>query len=179
MKRLVVGSFLFLFFGASFAQRVVQIEFDGLKKTKPEYLYQFVDLQVGDALDSAVLYANKQRLANLEMFSDVNFLVERTNEGYRITFAFTELYTFLPIFSFGGIEENFWVQVGATEVNLGGRGNKLTTYYQYYDRSSFAAHLTLNRIKQRPWGANFNLIKWSTLEPLFFADEVVQYPILP
>lgn len=158
-----------------FSQEVSAIHYDGLKKTKQAYVDQFVTFQVGEIFDPIKLEASRQQLVNREMFGDVQFETKETEAGMEVTFKFEELYTLLPIFSFGGIEENFWIQVGASEVNLGGKGNKLTTYYQYYDRSSFAAHFTFDRIKQSPWGMNLNLIKWSTLEPLFFADQTVEY----
>lgn len=158
-----------------YSQEVVGIQYEGIKKTKPEYIDQFITFRTGERLDSAQLQVTRQQLVNLEMFSDVKFQVREVSNGVEVMYSFQELYTLLPIFSFGGIEENFWIQAGASEVNLGGRGNKLTTYYQYYDRSSFAAHLTFDRIKRTPWGVNLNLIKWSTLEPLFFADQTVEY----
>lgn len=158
-----------------YSQEVVAVHYEGLKKTKATYIDQFITFLEGDELDSAQLQITRQQLVNLEMFSDVQFTVNQEGSGVAVTYLFQELFTLLPIFSFGGIEENFWIQVGASEVNLGGKGNKLTTYYQYYDRSSFAAHLTFDRIKQSPWGVNVNLIKWSTLEPLFFANQTVEY----
>lgn len=167
--------FLLLFSFASLGQEVRSIRFEGLKKTKDSYLRQFLSVNVGEKLDSAKMEADRVRLTNLEMFAHVHAKTEKVADGYDVIFWCDELFTLLPIFSFGGIEENFWIQVGASEVNLGGRGNKLTTYYQYYDRSSFATHLTLERIKQSQWGANFNFIKWSTLEPLYFEGDEVEY----
>ncbi|WP_424962059.1 POTRA domain-containing protein [Ekhidna sp.] len=174
MKKLVLAILLLSSFFAE-AQKITTINFEGLKKTKQTYLSQFLPFQIGDELDSAKLEETKQRLVNLEMFADVAYQVEQIDGDVKITFQMMELYTLLPIFNFGGIEENFWFQVGASEVNLRGKGNKLTMYYQYYDRSSFATHLTLDRIKQSQWGLNFNFIKWSTLEPLFFSNNVVEY----
>ncbi|WP_420576018.1 POTRA domain-containing protein [Ekhidna sp.] len=157
------------------AQTIKTINFEGLQKTKPTYLNQFLSFEEGDELDSAKLEETKQLLVNLEMFADVSYEVEQSAKGVTIAFHMEELFTLLPIFNFGGIKENFWFQIGASEVNLSGRGNKLTTYYQYYDRSSYATHLTFDRIKQSPWGVNINLIKWSTLEPLFFNGNAVEY----
>ncbi|MEO9482211.1 MAG: hypothetical protein ABJG47_02140 [Ekhidna sp.] len=174
MKKTSLIVCLFSLFSQCFSQEVYVIQYKGLKKTNATYVDQFLTFSVGEKLDSVKLKATKQRLVNLEMFSDVSFEVNETTEGAEIIYEFQELYTLLPIFSFGGIEENFWVQIGASEANLGGRGNKLTAYYQYYDRSSFAAHLTFDRIRQSNWGMNVNLIKWSTLEPLFF-NQTVEY----
>ncbi|WP_425392679.1 hypothetical protein [Ekhidna sp.] len=167
--------FLFLTSICCYSQRIQSISFEGLKKTKSDYVEQFLTISAGDRLDSTLLFMNKQRLANLEMFADVDFAVLQEGGGVAVVFQCKEVYTLLPIFSFGGIEENFWIQAGASEVNLGGRGNKITSYYQYYDRSSFAAHLTFDRIRKSNWGVNINLIKWSTLEPLFFDNHTVEY----
>jgi len=169
---------LFIFLGpvSLFSQKIVSISIEGLKKTKENYVLQFIQLAVGDELDSTQLMRDENMLTNLEMFNNADYeVVKNSNGGYDVTFVVDELFTLLPIFSFGGIKENFWVQAGISEVNLGGRGNKLTTYYQYYDRSSGATHLTLERIKQSKWGLNLNFIKWSTLEPLYFDEGSVEY----
>lgn len=175
MKRFALAIPLFIFSLLAGAQKITEVKYEGLNKTREAFLSQFLSFQPGDDLDSTKLQQTKQRLVNLEMFGDVNYEVIQEGEDVTVTYQMMELHTLLPIFSFGGIEENFWIQVGATEVNLGGRGNKLTAYYQYYDRSSFATHWTVDRIKQSNWGVNINLIKWSTLEPLFFDENTVEY----
>ena len=174
-KVLLASIFFFGLLVQSYSQQIVEVKYEGLKKTKPSYPDQFLTFRVGDKLDSAQLEITRQQLVNREMFADVQFETTANKDGIVVTYIFEELFTLLPIFSFGGIEENFWIQVGVSEVNLAGRGNKLTTYYQYYDRSSFAAHLTFDRIRQSRWGANINMIKWSTLEPLFFENQTVEY----
>ncbi len=175
LKHYLVVYILLLSFVHAFGQTINSISFDGLGRTKESYVRQFVNTVPGDLLDSAKLETDRQTLVNLEIFADASFTVEEGSEGYNVTFYCNELHTLLPIFSFGGIRENFWVQAGLTEVNLRGRGNKLVMYYQYYDRSSFATHLTFDRIKQSTWGVNINLIHWGTLEPLFFDGNVVEY----
>ncbi|MEM6737226.1 MAG: POTRA domain-containing protein [Bacteroidota bacterium] len=158
------------------SQQIASISFEGLKKTKESYVRQFVTVQVGDRLDSVQLERDRKTLTNLEIFGNALVKVYLTTEGdYEVIFWCNELFTLLPIFSFGGIEGNFWIQTGFSEANLGGGGNKLTAYYQYYDRSSIAAHLTFERIKRSNWGANLSFVKWSTLEPLFFSQGEVQY----
>lgn len=176
MIRILIFGLLLVSFGVSWGQRIESIQLTGLHKTKEVYVRQFLTVKVGDVLDSVKLESDRKILTNLEIFSHAQFKVEELESGgYDIVFWCNELFTLLPIFSFGGIEENFWVQVGGSEVNLSGKGHKLTAYYQYYDRSSFAMHATFQRIKQSKWGANFNLIKWSTLEPVYFSDAQVTY----
>ena len=175
MKKLALAIPLFFLCLLVDAQKITAINYEGLNKTKPAYLNQFLAFQKGNKLDSVKIEETKQRLVNLEMFADVRYKVTQQGGEATVTFQMVELFTLLPIFNFGGIEENFWFQIGASEVNLGGRGNKFTTYYQYYDRSSYAIHWTQDRIKQKNWGLNINLIKWSTLEPLFFDGSIVEY----
>jgi len=158
------------------AQTVYQVKYEGLKRTKPTYLNQFVLTKVGTELDSIKLQKDAQMLKNLEIFSDATYrVIELSDSEVEVIYTCTELFTLLPIFNFGGIEENFWFQIGASEVNLFGRGNKVLAYYQMYDRSSFATHFTFDRIRHSPWGINLNLIKWGTLEPLFFDEGTVTY----
>ena len=169
---------LILFFIPLFGlgQQVSSISIEGLKKTKSKYVLQFIETSAGEDLDTEQLLLDAQILTNLEMFNKAEFRVDSVaQDKVAVVFIVDELYTLLPIFSFGGIEENFWIQAGVSEANLGGVGNKLTTYYQYYDRSSVAAHLTLDRIRQSRWGANINFVKWSTLEPLFFSEGAAEY----
>lgn len=169
--------FLFLLVPISlFGQEITSISFKGLRNTKESYVRQFLTIEVGDLLDAAQVERDRKMLTNLEVLAhcDAKVLVNELG-NYEVVFGCDEVHTLLPVFSFGGIRDNFWIQLGFSEVNLGGIGNKLTSYYQYYDRSSVAAHLTLERIKLSPWGANLNFVKWSTLEPLFFREERVEY----
>ena len=175
MLRIALIGWMFLVANLVYSQNIQAITFEGLERTKEKYLLQFILSQEGTDLDSLQLEADKQRLINLEVLANATYRVDELTDGYQVVFQCDELHTLLPIFSFGGIKENFWIQAGATEVNLRGMGNKLITYYQYYDRSSFATHLTFDRIKQSPWGLNINVIKWGTLEPLFFDEETIEY----
>jgi outer membrane protein insertion porin family len=168
--------FLCFFSTTAFSQLVTSIKFEGLKRTKIAYLNQFISTEVGDSLDSIQLQTDAQLLTNLEIFSNATFSVEKIGKDeFEVTFDCLELFTLLPIFNFGSIENNFWFQIGASEVNLFGKGNKILAYYQLYDRSSFATHFAFDRIKASPWGINLNIIKWGTLEPLFFSDGEVEY----
>ncbi len=177
----MLRNLIFIYFSLSvasvFAQssKILSVEIDGLEKTRKSYILQFIETKRGDLYDSRQVEQDKQRLINLEIIANVTTEVSQRSEGYVVTYICEELHTLLPIFSFGGIEENFWIQVGATEVNLGGKGNKFVGYYQYYDRSSFATHITFDRIKRSTWGINLNLIKWATLEPLYFGNNEVEY----
>lgn len=156
--------------------RIDSIVFSGLRKTRPEYLAGFVKSRPGEVLDHDQLRRDRQQLANLEVLADAQYRVEnRSGGGALVIFECRELFTLLPIVNFGGIAENLWFQVGGSEANLFGRGHKFYAFYQYYDRHSFAANLSLDRLGGSPWGVEFNFVKWGTREPLFFDEGVVEY----
>ncbi len=163
----------FLLFGQQLSIR--EISFEGLQRTKIQYLEGFLEIEEGYTYSSDVLEANRQRLANLEILSDVQLKLDTLTDGITITFECEELYALLPIVGFGGIAENFWLQVGATDVNLFGRGYKAYVAYQYYDRHSISAHFSFDWMNNSPWGMNANFVKWSTLEPLYFPAGQVSY----
>jgi hypothetical protein len=94
-----------------------------------------------------------------------------------IEFHCLELFTLLPIVSFGGIRDNFWYQVGLLDYNLFGRGYTLGGYYRYYDRHSFALFLKAPHLFGKHWGAFVDIAKFSTLEPAYFSMGVVDYRV--
>lgn len=147
---------------------VSKVSFAGLGKTKPQYVKQYLLVQEGQQLDSIQLESDRQRLANLEVFSNASYHVIKDEGRVQVVFTCQEVQTLLPIFNFGGVEGNFWFLAGLTEANLNGRGGKFTGFYQYYDRSSVSAYLVFDRIKNSRWGVLFNFVKWGTVEPLFF-----------
>lgn len=153
---------------------VESISIIGLSKTKEDHIRQYLNLQQGDKLDSVVLEANRQRLANLEILGDVQYRVYTTSSKATVEFHCKELSTLLPIFNFGGLRDNFWFRVGASESNLMGMGKKLTAFYQYYDRSSVFVNYSVPRMPNSRFGYNASVIRWATLEPLYF-DEGVEF----
>ncbi|MFY0598240.1 MAG: hypothetical protein JXR03_01125 [Cyclobacteriaceae bacterium] len=176
MKKALLAFFCLFYFNSSWAQDIISIiSFDGIKKTKPEYLRNFISSAEGDTLDWKLIEQDRQQLANLEVLSDAQYETKKTDQGYEIIFKCKELFTLLPIVNFGGVEDNFWFVAGATQVNLLGKGHKIYTYYQHYDRSSYAFNLSLDRLKGSPWGINLNLVKWGTREPLFFPEGRIEY----
>ncbi|MFY0606270.1 MAG: hypothetical protein JXR10_06115 [Cyclobacteriaceae bacterium] len=176
MRLFVFLSLLFLGLATEGQDLIIsKVSFEGLRRTNPEYLQSFLTLDQGQTLDWDLLEMNRQRLANLEILSDVQVKTDTLPTSVHVTYECKELFSHLPIASFGGIKENFWLQLGATDVNVFGRGYKAYLAYQYYDRHSVSAHLNFDWIKGSNWGLNLNFVKWGTLEPLYFSDGVVSY----
>jgi outer membrane protein insertion porin family len=149
-----------------FAQPIVTgITFEGLKKTKSNYLIQFIKTKVGIPLDSNMVEADRQRLVNLEIITQAAPRYEVSENGILVTFDCEESLTILPSFSVGSIQENTWVRIGFQHTNLAGTGNKVTTFYQYYDRHSGGIYYEHGRRVNSPFAYTLSATKWSSLEP--------------
>jgi len=86
---------------------VGSINFTGLKRTKPAYLYNFLQTQIGDSLDIDKLQADAQRLTNLEILGKATYTIESQQNIASVTFECVELFTLLPIVNFGSLTNNF------------------------------------------------------------------------
>ena len=157
------------------AQIITSIHFEGLKKTKASYAAQFVNSKVGEPFDSVKLEADRQRLTNLETMTHVNIRLSGSADSVAVTFDCVEAISFLPIFGLGTIRNNYWAKLGAHESNLGGNGNKLIGYYQFYDRHSVSLYYASGRKALSPWTYTLNVVRWATLEPTKIDNQNVVY----
>jgi outer membrane protein assembly factor BamA len=161
-------------------QVIKVIEWQGLKKTKASYVARFLAFQVGEKLDSLKIIHSQQQLKNLRIFQDVSFEVKFPHpDSARVLFIVSEILTTLPIFDFGGIKGNVYLQAGLENANWRGNGSFFKIYYQHFNGHSFFwKHYTPFLGATTRWGLRTNLIKLSTLEPAKFrgaSPQVVYY----
>lgn len=149
---------------------VGSVNFSGLERTRPAYLKLFVDIRPGQLYDSALLEINRQRLTNVTTIGQVVAHVSDSTGYVLITFECEEMVNVLPVFGLGQTPTNLWFRLGIEDLNVGGKGNELFVYYQYYDRHSAVIKYRMNRIRSSSWSILGSLIKWSTIEPLVFDD---------
>ncbi len=148
---------------------VQQIDWKGLERTKASHLFRFVELQTGDNYDPSLMLEDEQQIRNLPSILNVTGQVDSTSQGVRITYEVEEAITFFPIVNFGGLRDNVWVQLGATEQNMLGKGIQTTAFYQNNDnRHNGQFHLRNPYLRGSRWGASFGLTNWASVEPLFF-----------
>ncbi len=153
-----------------------QHKFEGNNKTKSSFLSLFIESQEGDTLHIETLQKDVQRLINQEVLGNVTLKIDTLSSTKAdVIFICEEIQTLLPIVYFGGITDNFWFRIGASESNLGGKAQKLVAYYQYNDLSSFFVGYEANRVNGSKWGYSIAFNKWSTIEPLYFDQHTTLY----
>lgn len=156
--------------------RIEAIEFEGLEKTKEDYLRQFLKLREGEEFLTIHLQDDIQQLWNVGTNQKVAAQVDSlANQKVKITFHLKEKKTLLPIFNFGGIKDNIWVQAGGVDFNWKGRGHQFLAFYQNTDgRHGGQIYYRIPYLNQK-WGLAFNFLQWRSQEPLYFSEGVVDY----
>lgn len=176
---LLLLSFFFLFVSVAFAQNervVVEVDFEGLKRTKPDYLLDFLDDLIGTSPSEATLQKQVQKLKNVPGVGNAIYRIDSKKEGDKIVFIVTEQTTLLPILNFGRIKDNFWFQLGGYDINWRGRGQFLSAYYQNTDkRSGGQLFFRVPYFRSANWGYSLNFTRLASVEPLYFDEGEVTY----
>lgn len=160
------------------AQEVIeQISFKGLKKTRISFVQRFLRSKAGGEYDAALVAGDEQSIRNLQLFSSVSSRVEQQDGKTTLVFDVEELVTRLPITNFGGITDNFWLQLGINDFNWLGRGGYFGGYYQYYDRHSFKVFSLMPYLFSDRLGLSYIAGRQSTREPAYFSDTSLDFDV--
>ncbi len=112
---------------------VSSIYFSGLHKPKHSDLSRYILQQPNEEWDAEQFQEDLQRLKNLTSITDVSYRLDTTANGIDLTIIPEEALTLFPIVLFGGIKDNVWIQVGATDLYLFGRGIQATAIFRIND----------------------------------------------
>lgn len=167
---------LYILYSAGLAAQS-SILFEGNDKTESKFLEQFIiPVEPNNDLNQEILEDNIQQLKNLPSVKFAEVQLDTNENQIKAIYRIEERRTLLPIVDFGGIRDNFWFRLGATDINFLGKGHTFLAYYQNTDqRHSAQVYYRNPRIKFSSWGYAINANKWASLEPVFFENSTVQY----
>ncbi len=183
LKMLFIFFFLIPFFAAFklSAQEqenlpISEIKFSGVKKNKKDFLLKIISLKEGGPLSKEALERGVKYLNQLSGVAMGVARLDTVDQRIVVTFEVQEAITIFPIIGFGGVTNNFWFQLGATENNLFGRGHQLSGFYMNNDRRhSGSFFYRAPFINGSRWGTTLSLVRWASIEPIFFSAETVYY----
>lgn len=171
MKTLIVLLVVFLSGYTTFGQvRVDSIAIENLRRTKADYIKQWLRVKEGDTLDINAVEADVQELKNLNMFFDVSYHVDSINDKAVLCYIIKEArYVYL---SFGNIasSQNINFSVGVTDVNFLGRGQHFGGEYRFYDRHSGKIFHSSPVHRNGKTGHSVVLGTYASVEPLYFDE---------
>jgi len=169
-KILIILTFCIVNSFALKADVITSVNYEGLTKTKEDFLNQLIKCKPGVQFDTLVVKEDEQILKNLNLFFSVNskYVFNTFKNGYDITFIIKEAKYIYPILAIEGFDTQLKLQLGINNLNWRGRRNTIGFVYQYYDRHSLSIYQKTPRHKNRKTGHELSLSKYSTVEPLYF-----------
>ncbi|MEO9532072.1 MAG: POTRA domain-containing protein [Crocinitomicaceae bacterium] len=178
MIRIVsIALFLCYFSHQAFSETISSITFEGLTKTKKEYLERIIRCKVGEEFDPAILREDEKTIRSLNLFFNVesSYAKNESEDAWDILFELEEAKYLYPILSISGFKGQFKLQAGFNQINFRGHAESIGFLYQYYDRHSFSAFYNALRHKNGLTGHDIAASKYSTVEPLYFEDTTAAF----
>lgn len=180
MRKLFQIIILLLLLSSAFrahGQNIRSISFEGLTKTKPEFLKGIIKSKEGQVFNDTLLQEDIATIRNLNLFFFADGKVEHIegSEELAIIFEIKEAFYFYPIVNASGFKSQFKLELGFNHINFLGKAQSLGALYKFYDRHSFSVFYNANRHQNGKTGHELALTKYSTIEPLYFTDTVSDF----
>ncbi len=158
-------------------QMVGAVAFEGLVRTQETHLKRFLKTTVGQLLEEELIHADQQRLQNLYSIAKASYRLDSLAKNqWTVVFIIEEAWTLFPQVSISGVEDNVWFEIGATELNLTGRGILLSAAYRNIDgRSNYQVFFRQPYIGGSQWGVSAGFHRYASTEPLYFPIGPVSY----
>ncbi len=155
---------------------IQSVKFEGLEKTQLAFVHENIQSKIGQDVDESTIAEDIQNLKNISGIGNATITIDTISNGLELVYHVEEVKTLLPIAKFGNLTNNVWLQVGFVDINWQGKGQTLSSYYQYNDnRHSGQIYYRNPNIRNTQWGYTASVTKWSSREPLYFPEGTVLY----
>ncbi len=156
---------------------MVELKFEGAKRTKISFIENLVDVKEGMLLDSVLMDRDILRLKRLPSISHAYYEVKNVaNETCKVAYVIEENFTLIPFANlFSSSNDDFAFRIGLQEFNSFGRNITLGAFYQYDNYSSFGLSVRAPYLFSNKLGLAVNYNNFTTLEPVFFQDDTADY----
>ncbi len=150
--------------------------YQGLVKTKASYLNNILKPRLQEAISVVDIEDGLQILKNQPSIGNATYSIDTLDQSIHVTYHIKERTTTLPLIDLGVITDNVWFLLGFTDNNFRGVGDSFHAYYQNNQgRHSGQVYFRKPRTLNSDWGYSMLLNKWSSVEPVFFAEGTVSY----
>ncbi|GAB5417940.1 MAG: hypothetical protein Crog4KO_23120 [Crocinitomicaceae bacterium] len=171
MKTGIVFILVFLTGFSGFGQgRVDSIAIENLRRTKADYVKQWLRVEVGDSLDLEAVENDVQELKDLNLFFDVEYRIDTIEQKSVLCYIIKEARYVYPSFGNVASSQNINFSIGVTDINFLGRGQHFGAEYRFYDRHSGKIFHSAPVHKNGKTGHTVVLGSYASVEPLYFDD---------
>ncbi len=156
---------------------IAYVQWEGCQRNDTTYLERFISITPGDTFSLERVATDLQRLRNLYSVANARFRLDTlTRDRLGLVIEVEEAWTLFPIVSVTGVRSNTWYEIGASEINLLGRGMNLTLAYRNIDgRSNYQVFFQQPYVLGSRWGLLAGIHRYASTEPLFFPEGTVFY----
>ena len=150
---------------------VVEIEFEGLKRTKESFLRRLIKTKENQAYDKAKVDLDIDRLNRLAGVAKASVKETAENGGKKLTYVIVENFTIIPGPRISNASDgSFAYQLSLFEFNFLGNGQLIGASFQRNVFNSFSAFWEHPFLFSDKIGLGFNYQNITRLEPVFFDD---------
>jgi outer membrane protein assembly factor BamA len=150
---------------------VVEIEFEGLKRTKESFLRRLIKTKENQAYDKAKVDLDIERLNRLAGVAKASVKETAENGGKKLTYVIVENFTIIPGPRISNASDgSFAYQLSLFEFNFLGNGQLIGASFQRNVFNSFSAFWEHPFLFSDKIGLGFNYQNITRLEPVFFDD---------
>lgn len=178
MRKLTFILVALLAFGHLSAQdeKVVKIEFEGLKRTKEAFLKRLIKTKAGAAYDSLLVVKDVERLNRLTGIAKAIVTVAEQNGETIVKYTIDENFTIIPGPRISTASDgSFAYQLSLFEFNFLGNGQLLGASFQKNVFNSFSAFWEHPFLFSDKVGFGLNYQNITREEPVFFDDGEKDY----
>lgn len=172
MKKILV---LLFFITASAAQSqemaISEIEFEGLKRTKPAFLKRLIKTKEKTTYDSILVLGDVERLKRLPGIANAKFIQKKEGDSLKLVYEIEENFTLIPGVRIATANDgSFAYRISAFEFNLFGNNQLLGAFYEKNVFNSYGAFWEHPFLFSDKLGVGLNYQDVTTQEPVFFDE---------
>lgn len=152
-------------------QKIMSLQFEGVKKNNVLFLKQLVQTKVGAVSDTLILNQDIRKLKQLTGVSNASY----HEQGGNIVFRIEENHTVIPAVNIWTVDNVFSYKLGVYDYNFSGRNITIGGYYQYNGESSYGMNLYAPYLLSSKLGIAINAQQWSSKEPFYYTSLPTEY----
>tara|TARA_B110000967_G_scaffold208762_1_gene262090 strand:+ start:724 stop:1986 length:1263 start_codon:yes stop_codon:yes gene_type:complete len=156
--------------------RINELHFTGLKKTKATFVRKFLETKKGQLLDSTQIQSDIIRLKRLPSISNVTYqVIQLSNNQHSLRFNFEENHTLIPAFNYWTTINTNAYKLGLYEYSLFGENITFGGFYQYNGQNTYGLNINAPYLFSNKFGLGVNYLNWKSKEPLYIGDQSANY----
>ncbi len=152
-------------------QKISEIQFSGLKKTKETFLRRLIKVKTNVPYDSVLVVKDIERLKRLPGIANADFSLEKKPEGIIVNYLIEENFTIIPGLRIATANDgSFAYRVSVFEFNFLGNNQIIGGFYEKNVFNSYGAFWEHPFLFSDKVGIGFNYQNVTTQEPVFFQE---------